>query len=129
MAERSKILIVDDEPFNVDILEQELEELGYETSSAANGEEALGKVAAEAPDLILLDVMMPIMDGFEVLKRLDTDTAYRDMPLLVVSARDLSPEEAQWVRTRSCEYLQKGLVTNEQFLQHIHQCVHHTVEQ
>ena len=53
MAERSKILIVDDEPFNVDLLEQQLEELGYETSSAANGQEALAKVAAEAPDLIL----------------------------------------------------------------------------
>lgn len=60
----AKILIVDDEPFNVDYLEQELEDLGYETISAANGQEALEKVAAEAPDLILLDVMMPVMDGF-----------------------------------------------------------------
>ena len=62
---RSKI-IVDDEPFNVDYLEQELEERGYETSSAANGQEALEKVAAEAPDLILLDIMMPVLDGFTV---------------------------------------------------------------
>ena len=63
---RSKILIVDDEPFNVDYLEQELEERGYATSSAANGQEALEKVAAEAPDLILLDIMMPVLDGFTV---------------------------------------------------------------
>jgi CheY-like chemotaxis protein len=63
MAMRSKILIVDDEPFNVDYLEQELEDLGYQTISAANGQEALQKVRAEAPDLILLDVMMPTMDG------------------------------------------------------------------
>jgi CheY-like chemotaxis protein len=53
MVERSKILIVDDEPFNVDYLQQELEDLGYATISAANGQEALEKVAAEAPDLIL----------------------------------------------------------------------------
>src|SRR4029453_6905471 len=52
---RSKILIVDDEPFNVDYLEQALADLGYETISATNGREALDKVAAEAPDLILLD--------------------------------------------------------------------------
>jgi DNA-binding response OmpR family regulator len=62
-AGRSKILIVDDEPFNVDYLEQELEERGYQTISAANGQEALEKVAAEAPDLILLDVMMPALDA------------------------------------------------------------------
>jgi len=48
----------------VDLLEQQLEELGYETVNATNGQEALDMVAAEAPDLILLDVMMPIMDGF-----------------------------------------------------------------
>src|SRR5919199_5332241 len=56
---RSTILIVDDEPLNVDYLEQTLGDLGYETISAANGPEALAKVAADAPDLILLDVMMP----------------------------------------------------------------------
>jgi len=62
-----KILIVDDEPFNVDYLEQELEELDYDTIAAANGEEALDKVHSENPDLVLLDIMMPVMDGFEVL--------------------------------------------------------------
>src|SRR4029453_6230765 len=67
---RSKILIVDDEPFNVDYLEQELADLGYETISATNGQEALEKVAAEAPDLILLDVTMPVMDGFTVCRLL-----------------------------------------------------------
>jgi CheY-like chemotaxis protein len=67
----SRILIVDDEPFNVDYLEQELEDLGYTTVSARNGEEALEHVRVEAPDLILLDVMMPIMDGFAVCQALD----------------------------------------------------------
>ena len=54
MAERSRILIVDDEPFNVDYLQQEVEDLGHETITATNGEEALTKVAAELPDLILI---------------------------------------------------------------------------
>jgi CheY-like chemotaxis protein len=63
MLDSSRILIVDDEPFNVDYLEQELEDLGYATASARNGLEALDKVTAQAPDLILLDVMMPFMDA------------------------------------------------------------------
>ena len=65
------ILIVDDEPFNVDLLEQELEDLGYRTSSARNGKEALEQVAADPPDLILLDVMMPVLDGLTVCRRLE----------------------------------------------------------
>jgi len=81
-----KILIVDDEPFNVDYLEQELEESGYETLTAANGQEALEKVRSESPDLILLDMMMPVMDGFEVLSRLKMDPASRDIPVIVISA-------------------------------------------
>ena len=65
---RSRILIVDDEPFNVDYLEQELADLDYETITAVNGVDALDKVRSESPDLILLDIMMPVMDGFEVLR-------------------------------------------------------------
>ncbi|HKA53168.1 MAG TPA: response regulator, partial [Candidatus Binatia bacterium] len=75
MTRPAKILIVDDEPFNLDYLEQELEDLGYETISTTNGREALEKVAAEAPDLVLLDVMMPVMDGFTACCLLKADEA------------------------------------------------------
>ena len=81
-----KILIVDDEPFNVDYLEQELEELELLTIAAINGQEALEKVQSEAPDLILLDIMMPVMDGFEVLSRLKANPETRDIPVIVISA-------------------------------------------
>ena len=73
MLHPSKILIVDDDPFDVDLLELELEDLGYTTVSASNGCEALEKVAVEAPDLILLDVMMPIMDGLTACRLLKED--------------------------------------------------------
>ncbi len=88
MNERAKILIVDDEPFNVDYLEQELEDLEYDTVSASNGLEALEQVANESPDVILLDIMMPQMDGFEVLAHLKADKETRDIPVIVVSAMD-----------------------------------------
>ncbi len=86
MEKRPKILIVDDEPFNVDYLEQELEDLDYDTVSATNGQEALAMVMSESPDVILLDIMMPIMDGFEVLNHLKADPFTRDIPIIVISA-------------------------------------------
>jgi DNA-binding response OmpR family regulator len=81
-----RILIVDDEPFNVDILEQELADLGYKTLSAASGQEALAKVAAEAPDLILLDVMMPGMDGFTVCRLLKERKETQLIPVVFMTA-------------------------------------------
>ena len=73
MKTLSKILIVDDEPFNVDYLEQELEGLDCEIISANNGQEALEKVRLADPDLVLLDIMMPMMDGYQVLNQLKAD--------------------------------------------------------
>ena len=79
-----KILIVDDEPFNVDYLEQELEDMNFDTISANNGLEALEQVRAAPPDLILLDNMMPLMDGFEVLSKLKSARGTRDIPVRVI---------------------------------------------
>jgi len=81
-----KILIVDDEPFNVDYLEQELEATGNTLISAYDGEEALAAVNSDPPDLILLDIMMPKMDGFSVLSQLKSDPVHRDIPVIVISA-------------------------------------------
>ncbi|MBL8062026.1 MAG: response regulator, partial [Anaerolineales bacterium] len=81
MTNRPRILIVDDEPFNIDYLEQELEDLNYELITANNGQEALEKIQSESPDLVLLDIMMPIMDGFSVLNRVKSDPAMRAIPI------------------------------------------------
>jgi DNA-binding response OmpR family regulator len=83
---RPKILVVDDEPFNVDFLAQELDDLGYAVVTAADGAEALERVRAEAPDLVLLDIMMPVLDGFAVLERLKADAATRELPVVIISA-------------------------------------------
>lgn len=114
MAERAKILIVDDEPFNVDYLEQELEDLGYETVSAANGQEALQKVAAEAPDLILLDVMMPIMDGFTVCRILKEHEETRLIPVVIMTALNAIEDRVKGIEAGADDFLTKPV--NEQEL-------------
>lgn len=83
---KSKILIVDDEPYNIDYLEQELENEDFELITANNGKEALEKAIADLPDLVLLDIMMPIMDGFEVLTQIKTNALTNDIPVIIISA-------------------------------------------
>lgn len=102
-----KILIVDDEPFNVDYLEQELSDLDYATITAGNGQEALDKVRAESPDLVLLDIMMPVMDGFAVLSQMKADSTLRDIPVIVISAMSDLQSVVRGIERGAEDYLPK----------------------
>jgi serine phosphatase RsbU (regulator of sigma subunit) len=104
---RPKILIVDDEPFNVDYLEQELADLDYDTFSAVNGSDALDKVRSVSPDLILLDIMMPVMDGFEVLSQLKAMPATREIPVIVISAASDLESVVRGIKLGAEDYLPK----------------------
>jgi sigma-B regulation protein RsbU (phosphoserine phosphatase) len=104
---QAKILIVDDEPFNIDYLEQELEDLDCETVSAENGRHAMEQVVAESPDLILLDIMMPEMDGFQVLEHLKADDTWRDIPVVVISALDDMDSIVKGIQLGAEDYLPK----------------------
>jgi adenylate cyclase len=84
----ARILIVDDEPFNRDVLAQELELLEHEAVMAIHGRDALERLAGETVDLILLDIMMPEIDGFAVLRRLKDDARLRHVPVIMISALD-----------------------------------------
>src|SRR5690348_12075335 len=106
-APRAKILVVDDEPFNVDYLEQELDDLGYDTISADDGARALERVAADRPDLVLLDIMMPVMDGFAVLERLKADPLTRDLPVVIISAVNDLASIVRGIRGGADDYLPK----------------------
>jgi len=103
----AKILIVDDEPFNVDYLEQELEDLDYETLTAFNGQEALDQVTAGLPDLVLLDIMMPVMDGFTVLSRLKANKETRDIPVIIISAMNDLASIVKGIKLGAEDYLPK----------------------
>lgn len=110
---RSRILIVDDEPFNVDYLEQELEYLGYETISAANGQEALEKVQNDPPDLILLDVMMPVMDGLTVCRLLKEKEETRLIPVVIMTALDRIEDRIEGIRAGADDFLTKPVDERE----------------
>src|SRR4030042_2928831 len=85
MKGKPVILVVDDQPQNIELLEAHLVPQGYEIVKAANGEEALGKLSGNQIDLILLDVKMPGMDGFEVTRRIRQDNTYRLLPIILVT--------------------------------------------
>ena len=82
-----KILAVDDEKHIVRLVQVNLERAGYEVVTANDGKEALQKVAEENPDLVVLDVMMPYMDGFEVLQNLRRNQSTRDIPVIMLTAK------------------------------------------
>jgi two-component system alkaline phosphatase synthesis response regulator PhoP len=82
-----KILAVDDEKHIVRLVQANLDRAGYEVVTAFDGKEALQKVAEENPDLIVLDVMMPYMDGFEVLQNLRRNPSTRDIPVIMLTAK------------------------------------------
>lgn len=82
-----KILAVDDEKHIVRLVQVNLERAGYQVVTANDGKEALQKVADENPDLVVLDVMMPYMDGFEVLQNLRRNPSTRDIPVIMLTAK------------------------------------------
>lgn len=104
---KPRILIVDDEPFNVDYLEQELEDLNYQTITAVNGKDALEKIESEKPDLVLLDIRMPIMDGFTVLEKVKANSEIRNIPIIVISANNELENVVKGIELGAEDYLPK----------------------
>lgn len=102
-----RILIVDDNPTNVKVLQTRLAAEGYEVITAADGEEGLAAAQQQVPDLILLDVMMPKLDGFEVCRRLRADSAFPFVPIIMVTAMADSKDVVMGLEAGGDEYLTK----------------------
>ena len=107
MNQKPKVLIVDDEAFNVDYLEQELEDSNFSIITAGNGREALDRIRSELPDLVLLDIMMPIMDGFAVLAQLKANPLLREIPVIVISAMNDLQSVVEGIKHGAEDYLPK----------------------
>jgi len=82
-----KILVVDDEPHILQLVQVNLERAGYEVVTAVDGKDALEKVDAENPDLVVLDIMLPDIDGFEVLQNLRKNPVTRELPVIMLTAK------------------------------------------
>ena len=88
MAEKTRrILCIEDEPEMIDLIRLILSRKGFEVSGAAGGQEGIYKIRNEKPDLILLDLMMPFMDGWEVYQQMKADEATKNIPVIVVTAK------------------------------------------
>jgi putative two-component system response regulator len=107
MPDAADILIVDDQEPNRDLLRRRMLALGYRARTAENGADALAEVGRRHPDLILLDLNMPVMDGFEVLRRLKGDAATRHLPVIIISAVDEMESIAGCIQVGADDYLPK----------------------
>src|SRR5215475_9534535 len=113
MDEPSTILVVDEDPSIRDVLAQKLEALGYRTVEARNGREALEQVGRTSPDLILLDVMMPVMDGFEACRLLKDDEDTRLIPVIIMTALHAVEDRIKGAEVGADDFLTKPMDDRE----------------
>ncbi len=109
----NNILIVDDTPENLTVLRQMLTEHGYRVRPALSGEIALKAVGVDLPDLILLDIMMPGMNGFEVCEKLKSEAKTRDIPVLFISALNETQDKVRGFKAGGVDYITKPFNTGE----------------
>ncbi|RPJ07208.1 MAG: response regulator, partial [Spirochaetaceae bacterium] len=109
MENKPVILVVDDQSPNIELLEAYLVPQGYEILTAASGEEALEKLSANQIDLILLDVMMPGMDGFEVIRRIRQNIALRQLPIIIVTALRETENRVKGIEAGCDDFISKPI--------------------
>jgi len=108
-----KILIVDDEAQNVEVLSRLMIRLGYDIQTASNGESALEAVARERPDLVLLDVNMPGLDGVEVCRQLKNDVSTRLIPIVIITTLTATDDRIRGIEAGADDFLSKPPVFSE----------------
>jgi two-component system alkaline phosphatase synthesis response regulator PhoP len=113
MPPPKKILVVDDEDDILHFLELVLREKGFEVLVASSGQEALTRAQIERPDLVLLDIMMPQMDGWEVLKLLRVDEETAHIPVAMLSARTEAKDRVQGLQEGAVDYICKPFSLQE----------------
>jgi DNA-binding response OmpR family regulator len=107
MSKNKKILVADDEPDFVELISMRLEVNGFKVVAAKDGQEAIDKTKKENPDLLILDLMMPKLDGFEVCRMLKFDDNFRDLPIIVLSALDQQQDREKAIKAGADEYFIK----------------------
>lgn len=114
MGEKKHILCIEDEPEMIELIRIILGKKGFEVEGAIGGEEGLEKARAKKPDLILLDLMMPEMDGWEVYRQLKSDDELKDIPVIIVTARSQSIDKILGLHIAKVDdYITKPFGPNE----------------
>ena len=108
-----KILVVDDSPTDRQFLLEGLSKLGYQVVLAENGEEALGKAKSEKPDLVLMDIVMPGMNGFQATRSIAKDEATKHIPVIVCTTKSLETDRIWGMRQGARDYLVKPVNLDE----------------
>ncbi len=106
-SDRKQVLVVDDDPMVVKVLRDPLERAGYKVNVAFHGLEALKKVKEQRPDLIILDILMPLLDGFKVARLLKFDKRFKDIPIIVLTSRATEGERKMGEQVGANEFLFK----------------------
>jgi DNA-binding response OmpR family regulator len=114
-----KVLVVDDDPNILDLLQQVFAETEFTFASAADGTAAVEAIQTNKPDILLLDLVMPKMDGFEVIEHLRSQPETRSLPVIVISAKDLSPEEIHQLNNTVQAIMQKQSLAGGELLEEI----------
>ena len=117
------VLVVDDDDGTRDVLRRTLVREGWTVREAANGAQGLEQVAGSKPAIILLDLMMPEMNGFEMLQALRQNPAWIDIPVVIITSKDLSNEERDWLRGHTMDVFQKGAYGRTELIGAIRQMV------
>lgn len=112
----STILVVDDDESARDIMSAAAKKAGWASVQAINGRDALEKIQIHIPSIILLDLMMPEMDGFALIHELQKNSAWRDIPIIIVSAKELSTDERALLEKHAQNILQKGAYTRQELI-------------
>jgi CheY-like chemotaxis protein len=123
------VLIVEDDAALREMLRRRLEKEGWKTVEAGNGREALERMVENQPELILLDLMMPEMDGFQFLEEVRKHEAWRAIPVIVVTAKELSAEDRQRLNGAVERILQKGAYSREELLHEVRDLVTASIHQ
>lgn len=110
---KTKILICDDDPLLLELMEFRLRAKGYQVVRAVDGAEALSKAETEAPDIIVLDAMMPKADGFEVLSRIKGDPNLSETPVIMLTARKAEKDIVSALEKGADDYLVKPFIPEE----------------
>jgi DNA-binding response OmpR family regulator len=108
-----KILVVEDDPATLRLVDYSLKQEGYQVITASNGLDGIRKAIGESPDLLILDVMLPGMDGFEICYRLKSDPSTAKLPILMFSAKAQEIDKDTGIRVGADDYLTKPIAPSE----------------